>query len=87
MSRGNLLLGFGAGLLSGLLGAVVLMGGQAAPRAFAQVPPQAAPRFSISAWAYPASELSHGAYILDTQSGQVWLIYRDGKPSPIGQVK
>ena len=89
MPRGNLLVGFGLGLLSGLLGAVVFLGGQA-PRAFAQAPPAPAHRFAISAWAQSGSQgvsPSNGAYLLDTESGKVWSIVGNQKPVAIGRAE
>jgi hypothetical protein len=54
----------------------------------------AAPRYQIAAWAHPAafgsgghsSGSSHGAYVLDTQSGEVWHISEAGRPKKIGKV-
>jgi hypothetical protein len=60
-------------------------------------PPEPVPtvgRYQVSAWAYPATEAlrtyysaSHGAYVVDTQTGQVWGIKEDGKPVSLGGVK
>jgi hypothetical protein len=51
-------------------------------------------RYQISSWAYalPAGvgnsppEVNYGAYVLDTQSGAVSLVIRDGKPKKLGSV-
>jgi hypothetical protein len=67
----------------GLMAAAILSGGHA-PMAIAQeaTKPSLAPRFQVSAWAYPATLngtnsdqrqlASFGAYIVDTQTGRVW---------------
>jgi hypothetical protein len=52
-------------------------------------------RYQLSAWSRPAaiSDTSsfiaptHGAYIIDTQSGKAWAIREDGEPKPLGSVK
>jgi hypothetical protein len=53
-------------------------------------------RYQVSAWAFPASPngprgepvaASYGAYILDTQSGKVWLVKEAGKPQEIGEAR
>jgi hypothetical protein len=85
MSRTNGLVGFGAGLLAGVLLTIVLSGGQEVPRAMAQAPPTApgpSQRYALSAWSYPGtandtrgsiSPASYGAYIVDAQTGKVWV--------------
>jgi hypothetical protein len=85
-------LGMVAGLLLGAAAAVGLSGIMAAPRVMAQAQPQAQPtaqRYQIANWVHPSSALpaSHGAYILDTQTGQVWHIVEDGKLKSIGGVE
>jgi hypothetical protein len=90
MSR-NLYLGFGAGLLAGVLGTIGLTGGHVLPRAMAQVAAPVSPtqRYHLSAWAYPGSTgvaPEHGAYILDGQTGKVWQVSRSSAPQAIGKV-
>jgi hypothetical protein len=67
----------------GLMTAAILSGAHL-PMAIAQeaTKPSLAPRFQVSAWAYPATLngsnsdqrqlASFGAYIVDTQTGKVW---------------
>jgi hypothetical protein len=83
MTRRDWFAGFGAGLLAGVVAMIALTGGHAVPRAMGQPQPAlptdlAAPpqRYQVSAWARPAG---YGAYILDTKSGQLWLIDDLGK--------
>jgi hypothetical protein len=55
----------------------------------------ASQRYQISAWAHPGAygagfkdaAASHGAYVLDTQDGQMWQIKEGGKPIPLGRVR
>jgi hypothetical protein len=94
MTRKNFSIGLLAGLLLGIVAAFVLSGNPNASRAMAQAqqPTAAAQRYQLSAWAHPAgsvansggSQASHGAYILDTQSGKVWQVIERGKPELIG---
>ncbi len=60
-------------------------------------PPAAAQRYQVAAWAYPAAwsppnggvgdRASHGCYILDTESGQMWSIEGESrKPTRLGKV-
>jgi hypothetical protein len=53
---------------------------------------RAVQRYQISAWAFPAgsagpggggSAASYGAYILDTESGKVWLVKEGNKPQAL----
>lgn len=93
MARRNWLVGFVVGLVVGILSIVVLSGGQDVPQARAQSPAAAAPDFWISTWAHPPAfgpngasiAASHGAYILDTRRGRVWLTKDGGKLQEIGQ--
>jgi hypothetical protein len=79
-------MGFGAGLLASAV-AIALAGGHAGPRAMAQAQPAPTPqppaelyRYQVFTWAYPATAYagnglvpaSHGAYLLDTATGQLW---------------
>jgi hypothetical protein len=41
-----------------------------------------APRYQIDAW---NTNLGHGAYVLDTQSGEVWHISEAGRPKKLGK--
>jgi len=93
MSRPNFSVGFGVGILVGILGTIALMGGQDVPRARAQdqaTTPGLQQRYQLSSWAHAGasngSGAMHGAFILDTQTGKVWQI-RAGGPEPVGQVK
>jgi hypothetical protein len=90
MARRNRFIGFGAGLLAGVVVTIALSGGHAVPPALAQAPPASpadlgAPplRYQISAWARPAG---YGAYILDTKSGQVWLLDDIGNLSKVVKI-
>ena len=98
MSRRNLSIGFVAGLLAGVLGTIALTGGPAVPRAMAQnqaTQPGLTQRYELSSWAHPASYsgtgnfsgASHGAYILDTQTGKVWQVSEGGQPKALGLVQ
>jgi len=59
-------------------------------------PPVPAQRYQVAAWAYPAAwsppnggvsdRASHGCYILDTASGQMWSIEGSGKPTKLGKI-
>jgi hypothetical protein len=84
MTRMKFSIGLLAGLLLGMVAAVVLSGSYATPRALAQAqqPPAAPQRYRISAWS--SGPAFHGAYVLDTQSGKVWHIVERGKPELIG---
>jgi hypothetical protein len=52
-------------------------------------------RYLLSVWSHSAGinntggpiSPTHGAYIIDTQSGKVWHISEDGAPKPIGSAK
>jgi hypothetical protein len=65
---------FAIGLLAGALGMIALSGGHAVPRAMAQADPGQQPfaqlyRYQVSPW---ASSSSHGAYVIDTATGELW---------------
>src|SRR4051794_36514144 len=97
MSRKNLFVGLWTGLAVGVVTALAFSGAPAVPRAMAQDQPQLSPavqRYQMSAWAFPAGSLganlggsaaSYGAYILDTQSGKVWLVKEGSKPQELGE--
>src|SRR4051812_48324853 len=95
MPERNRFVGFGAGLVAGLVIAMALSIGHATPRAIAQPPLAAGPRFQISTWAYRgafgqqggAFNPSSGAYVLDTQEGTVWFSEKNSKLQRIGQAK
>jgi hypothetical protein len=87
MSRRAWFGGFGAGVLAGAVGTLWLAGGEELPRARAQAPqeaslsPGAPGRYQVSSWAQtgsPGMPPAFGAYVLDTQTGQLW-ISRDGE--------
>jgi hypothetical protein len=87
VSKRDLFIGFGAGLASGLLSAATLINGNLMRRAEAQVaaaPPAARGRFEISAWSAPGIS---GAYVLDTQSGEVWLVRDHERVRSLGKVE
>jgi hypothetical protein len=101
MSR-NFCLGFGAGLLAGVVGTMAPMGGRVVSRAMAQDPnttptvPGRTQRYELSSWAHPAaynaqgninSREEHGAYILDTQTGKVWQVKEGGEPRSLGKIE
>jgi hypothetical protein len=92
--------GFWAGLIVGVVAVAAFSVSYALPRAMAQARNQevttarprgpAANRYQVSAWSYPSGTgfgALHGAYILDTQDGKVWLVVSDQKPRPIGTVE
>lgn len=96
MSRKAWLMVFGAGVLVGLIVAFVSPFGPTQPRAAAQQPAKAdPPRFQVSAFAYPgyvfpnSSEVKggYGAYFVDTQKGDVWALFGDGKPKRLGKLE
>jgi hypothetical protein len=84
MTRMKFSIGLLAGLLLGMVAAVVLSGSYATPRALAQAQqlPAASQRYRISAWGSDVGR--HGAYVLDTQSGKVWHISESAKPELVG---
>ena len=60
----------------------------------AQTPTGAVGRFQLQAWAHPGFQPGngqtpepghHGAYRLDTQSGEVWEIHDDGSMMQLGK--
>ena len=94
MVRHNLFVGLGAGLMAGALITAAISGGPGVPRAMAQEQPTPRPaawgRYQVSAWAYAGSSgiaPKHGAYLLDTQSGQLWLTVDGGEAQKIGKVE
>jgi RNA polymerase sigma factor (sigma-70 family) len=84
-------LGVVGGLLAGLvLGTALAAVFSATPPAMAQAqPPPAMQRYQIATWVHSAGAMpaSHGAYILDTQTGQVWHVEKETKPKPLGGVE
>jgi hypothetical protein len=98
MARKQLVAGFALGVLTTLVAVVLLSAGQEMPRAMAQTtetPPvqSSVGRYQISAWAHAGSigavgagsfQPSHGAYVLDTQTGRVWRIVENARPASIG---
>jgi hypothetical protein len=95
MARNNGFVGFGVGLLLGVVVTISFSVRESIPRAMAQVasapepapaplpppPPEASPRYQLSAWAHSGNQGSpaaQGAYVLDTRTGQVWLILGRG---------
>jgi hypothetical protein len=91
----NSFVGFGAGLVAGVVATIALSGGQEIPRAMAQDPqPAASHRYLMQSWAYPAAVSpttsyapGSGAYILDTQSGKVWVSKEGGRLQSIGEAR
>lgn len=57
--------------------------------AIAQQPPKAEPgRYMISSWGYGMHQGSgHGAYVLDTQTGEVFIVYATEEPRSVGMVR
>ena len=44
------------------------------------------PRFQISSWGLSGpNRTGHGAYVLDTSTGEVWLIVEGGTPKKIAE--
>lgn len=75
-----------------LLGAVSLFNSNA--NAQNEKPSDAASRYVVSSWAYPAThtpnghgDAQHGAYIIDSATGEVWSIVGNGKLHKIGGVR
>src|SRR4051794_5792045 len=95
MLKRDLVIGFGSGLIVGLVTALGWFGGhalprvaaQAVPRVAAQAAPAAPPQYQMATWAYPAtahgtggvSSGSFGVFILDTQTGKTWQSKDGGK--------
>ena len=52
------------------------------------------PRYQIATWSNPGAirdtggfiAPSHGAYVLDTESGDVWQVDESRRPKPIGRI-
>ena len=51
-------------------------------------------RYGVSAWAYPgvrtpnsSIEAKYGAYIIDSATGEIWLVEGNSKPQIIGGVR
>jgi hypothetical protein len=97
MARKQLVAGFVLGVFTTLAVVLVLSGGREMPRAMAQ-PAEAPPtpgavgRYLASVWAHPGAvgaagagsyQPSHGAYLLDTQTGRVWMIDEGGRSTSI----
>ena len=81
MVRRNVFFVFAVGRLTGVMGMIALSGGHAIPRAIAQDDPAQQPalqlyRYQVSPW---ASAENHGAYIIDTATGELWST-QDGCP-------
>jgi hypothetical protein len=94
MSKRNLVLGFGAGLVAGLVTAVGWFGGHAMPKARAQAVAGAPQRFQMTTWAYHGTanqnsfwQGSFGVFILDGTTGKVWMSRDGGKLVSIGQAQ
>ena len=99
MTRKNTSIGFLAGLFLGVVAAVLLPGRYITPPAMAQAQPQQPPaaatqRYQVSAWAHPGAfgptggsqPAEHGAYIIDSLTGEVFLIEGSRAPKAIGRV-
>ena len=93
MAQSRLLFAF-LGIVIGVLGTLLLSGHSGTP---VQAQPAAKPaevgRYQISAWGTgqmsPAGKLSvaNGAYIIDTQTGEVFSVANEGKPKSIGVIE
>lgn len=91
--RTLILVGFG--FLAGLL-ASLSWTHSAAPQAAAQAPAAKAEaaRYQITSWAYPGvarqgggfENPKYGAYIVDTLTGEVWVVREDNAPRSLGKV-
>lgn len=87
--------GFGAGLLAGAVGAVVVLGGRGGARAQAQPEIAAGPgRYQLMTWSYPglmnsptgvAASPWYGAYVLDTANGYLWRTVDRGGLEMVGR--
>ncbi|MEZ6137075.1 MAG: hypothetical protein R3C53_19450 [Pirellulaceae bacterium] len=47
-------------------------------------------RYQISAWSHAASPGKNsmsGAYVIDTQTGKIWMVINDNAPQELGTVK
>lgn len=79
-----------AGFAAGALAAALSIGPPLIRRAAAQQPaPMIAPtgpRFQVSAWSM-GTRAEYGAYIVDSWSGDVFLVKGTGSPVPIGRVR
>ena len=91
--RAMILVAFG--FLAGLLANVVWTQGSALPQAAAQAPAAKAelPHYQITSWAYPGfargsgvENPKYGAYILDSITGEVWVVKEDNSPRTLGKV-
>ncbi len=87
-----------SGILFGGLGMAALMGGPRAAEARAQADAKAAApgRYQVASFAYgygysspnsTATSSKWGAYVVDTQTGELYLSTEGGKPRPIGRVE
>jgi hypothetical protein len=81
MSQGSRLAVVGA-LLAGL--AVGHLWGGATNHANAQPPARAADhgRYWASSW---ATNVAHGVYVVDTQTGEVFSVVNEGRPTSLGK--
>lgn len=93
MQSKSWLVGFGAGLIVGVVAVIGLT--SAGHRAEAQVDLRAH-RYQISSWSHPAGSLGvnsggnsaeYGAYILDENTGKVWIVNGIQKPKSLGTVE
>jgi hypothetical protein len=94
MTRREMIVGFSLGLVVGFAVAVGCLNDRLMPRASAQAAPAEIPRFQLRTWAYPgfsgpnlSGQPSHGAYVLDTVTGKLWLSHEGQPLKPAGQVK
>jgi hypothetical protein len=76
MARWNLFVGLAARLIAGA-SIAVFSGGHGAQRALGQEPAGVSSgpgRYQVSAWAYPTpgGGGTYGAFVLNTQTGQLW---------------
>jgi hypothetical protein len=89
----NSFVAFGAGLMAGVVATIALSGNHAIPRAMAQdqnTVPGLTQRYQVSSWAHPGAggiAPSHGAYIIDTQTGKVWGGREGERLKPVGRVE
>jgi hypothetical protein len=69
-------------ILGALLGAIALFTGAAATNS------PISSRFQLSAWGFSSERSTgHGAYVLDTATGEVWLVMESGPRKLVDKLK
>jgi hypothetical protein len=99
MERKTWFVGFAAGVLAGVVATIAISGGLGVPRVMAQVPgdqptpfhAQAIlppPHYQLSSWGHSGAggiPPSHGAYVLDIRTGQLWRTDDRGELKNVGK--